>query len=76
MTGDRGCPECGETNDLATIERLIGVARMRVTEAGDVEYEGETTISWDTTETVGVQCGCGWEVFGDDWASSLTRGDG
>jgi Zn ribbon nucleic-acid-binding protein len=61
------CPQCGDTESLATIERLVGSCRtlFEFDEQGRlvVEPQGETVISWDTSESVALECvGCGWEL--------------
>lgn len=45
------CPTCGEPPE-ATLETLIGFARLVVHEDGQAEYEGTTDIVWDSQMTV------------------------
>lgn len=66
------CPTCGETESLATTERLYGAALCNEITAEGPEYEGYTEMDWDSSTTVGVECGgCGWAYRGADWLDQL-----
>ena len=67
------CPKCGESDRLSTTERLIGLALCEIYDNDRIEYEGSTEILWDTSETIGITCSCGWEYEGDDWINQLTK---
>jgi hypothetical protein len=67
----KACPDCGST-DLGTTEQLLGTAFCTVEDDGEVVHEGETEVSWDTSETIGGECqtcGAMWE--GADWTDNL-----
>lgn len=76
------CPKCGATDRLSTIEDVeaylpveceldeFGAAYTEYVSDRDVEY-GD---SYDSS--TGIQCGCGWEYRGDDYASQLVFSDG
>lgn len=68
----KACPACGSTDQLATMEDIMGSALVHVTDDGQVEHDGETIIHWDTSTTTGGECrACGWESDGDDWTDAL-----
>ena len=63
------CPECGETA-RGTLERVDGVALVNEDPTtGEIQYDGETKIDWDSQRTVERDgnpvwicrgCGCNW----------------
>jgi hypothetical protein len=64
------CPECGQSDGLATVERLFGTCDGEFTlgKDGFVVFTGGgyTDVNWDSTESVGVICrNCGWEFDGE-----------
>lgn len=70
-----GCPECGDTQSLATIETLEGAAACQIVrDDGEVcvSHDGETDVDWDSSVTLGISCqACGYEYRGDDWEQVL-----
>lgn len=65
------CPSCAEGDMLSTIEKLVGLAECdEITKSGP-EWNGTTNVIYDTSETVGVSCECGWEYEGADWMNQL-----
>lgn len=65
------CPKCGEPDGLVTVESIEGHADLYgVYREPDgrinPEHAGWTEIIWDSSETVGFACGCGWEGQGKD----------
>lgn len=73
-----GCPDCGETGELATIEQLVGTARCVVSRGEDgrieLDHEGYTEVCWDSSETIGIECqDCGFEYQGADWEALFSR---
>ena len=63
MTGPAVCPDCGDSDRLFAVQFITatrpGQARY---ETGVVHFEaGATTdVDWDSTETAGFGCECGW----------------
>ena len=73
MSEPLSCPECGKSDQLATTERLIGLALCEVYDNKEVVYEGSTEILWDSSETIGISCRCGWEYENNDWINQLRK---
>lgn len=69
------CPECGSTTDLGTTEQLSGIAPATffINSKGEVEadFDGETIVHWDLSETTGIECQCGWVHDGTEWDGVL-----
>lgn len=67
MSTALACPQCGDHTSLRTTERVLGYQSASVfvepngSAAPDIEY-GSTEMLWDTSETIGWNCGaCLWE---------------
>lgn len=61
------CPNCGESDQLYTVEQVLGHAPVEVVreEDGelDISHSGDTSMFWDTSESVGIGCSsCDWET--------------
>lgn len=66
------CPQCGSTN-LATVESVLGTCASVFYVSGDIEGGGETDMSWDSSETVGVEClSCYWTAYDKDLEEGKT----
>lgn len=65
------CPDCGNTDQLSTIENLEGLAECDFIDESGPEWSGTTDVLFDESDTVGVCCGCGWEYKGPDWINQL-----
>lgn len=75
-----GCPGCGETDGLSTVELLRGYAGCSFFRLDDgslqTAFGGYTDINWDTTRTVGLECArCGHQWDFEDY-SGVTTVDG
>jgi hypothetical protein len=71
------CPECSYGN-LATIEKVTSIAYCDSIQLIDGIYEianwnGESDMIYDESETVGVICECGWEFIGENWFNQLRK---
>jgi hypothetical protein len=73
MTVKLACPECGKSDCLSTTERLYGLAFCEVYEDGEIAFEGGTEVLFDTSETIGIVCRCGWQYEGEDWIEQLQK---
>lgn len=69
------CPSCGQADGLATVEELIGTARATFYE-DDVVWGGWTEVDWDSSDTVGAVCDCGWSYRGADCREGLRDAQG
>jgi hypothetical protein len=70
------CPECGSTERLSSLETLRGAChgqftRQPGTNGADFEGNDTTVVDWNTSETSGVECDCGWSCSDDDWEQQL-----
>ena len=56
-----GCPGCGVTDQLSTIEELFGYAGCTLVRREDgvveVDFEGYTDVDYGSSSTVGLHCG-------------------
>lgn len=75
---DMCCPAC-RSNQLATIERLVGSgslhAVIRLPDGSVHIHWGDTptVVHWPSSTTAGVSCrDCGWAYEGADWPTHLT----
>lgn len=56
------CPSCGSV-ELKTLESLLGTCEATFYADGETDFGGYTEVSWDSSETVGVECGhCAWSA--------------
>lgn len=65
------CPECKQGDSLSTTERILGSAQCNEINEDGPDYNGYTDVWYDTSETIGVSCLCGWEYEGPDWMQKL-----
>lgn len=62
------CPQCGDTDNLFTVERVEGVCPI-IIDGPDWEFSGYTEMLWDSTQSTTLCCGeCDWRV-------ALCKGD-
>ena len=68
------CPDCAETEFLASVEALTGYAPIEVDSSiGEWEFGGPANVDWESSKTVGWRCGrCGWEIADSAWLSATT----
>ena len=67
------CPECGETA-RGTLERVEGVALVdEDPTTGEVQYDGETKIDWNSQQTVERDGKPVWvcRCCGHDWTADV-----
>lgn len=69
------CPNCESTEQLSTIETITGLAGVEIQQRSDggthQHWSGTTTVIWDTSTSVGIQCACGWEHLGSHYVDQL-----
>ena len=81
MTRFLACPDCESTEQLSTIETITGLASVEIEQRADGGTDhhtdhhssGTTTVIWDTSTSVGIQCACGWEYVGADYVEQLVK---
>jgi hypothetical protein len=71
MSKELKCPSCGNSDEMSTIESLVGLAECDSIEQGGPDWNGTTNVIYEESETIGVHCDCGWEYEGVDWMNQL-----
>ncbi len=75
MSDILSCPQCHQSDRLATVEKVEALAECSEINIDGPEFTGDTEVFFDTSETVGVHCrSCDWEVIAPDWIDKLARG--
>lgn len=65
------CPMCGRSDGLASVEQLFGSARI-VVEPGEYwGHDGYTEMNWDSSESTGWECDCGWSTPYPQWINQF-----